>query len=429
MKFKNKLYLNIENLPLSADLKNKVKFIFSDKIGIINAILERYEYRKFGLFCFQSLSPQTTVLFDTEREVSSGGLGISTNRQEALMGSIGEAIERYCMSYVSEDKLIYCRYNEIDNKFKPRRLELYTPYQYKKFKLFLSNPYKDKIHWIKIKSIINQGKLIYWPASLVYLPFNMSKPVAENTSTGLSSHFSIKEAIKRGILEVIERDALMINFYRQLDPPEIDLDSITDSSLKFYIDKIKEKSFNYKLYLLYTDVKIPVCLGYIWKIYKDNLHFGIGACAALSLKEAIIKTIKECLFTYYYSKNLMGLKPKNKFEINALYEHFLFYQDKKFFKLLFKSGKIPYRPWKVSFNYLLKTLKKENLDAFYVDLTTKDVFKTGLRVVRVVIPGMIDINKNYFLVRQAASRFYSVPQKLKLKPRLRKLYNLPHPFP
>jgi hypothetical protein len=57
---------------------------------------------------------------------------------------------------------------------------------------------------------------------------------------------------------------------------------------------------------------------------------------------AINKALKECLFTFFYSKNIMDLKKENPKDITALYEHFLYYQGNNFKKLLFNSKIIKY---------------------------------------------------------------------------------------
>ena len=54
--------------------------IFSDKFGIINAMLERYELEKYDLHMYQCLSANTKDLFGLDIEVSSGGLGVDKSQ-------------------------------------------------------------------------------------------------------------------------------------------------------------------------------------------------------------------------------------------------------------------------------------------------------------------------------------------------------------
>ena len=42
----------------------------------------------------------------------------------------------------------------------------------------------------------------------------------------MAAGFTLDECIQSGLLELIERDALMINFMQRLNPPEINLESL-----------------------------------------------------------------------------------------------------------------------------------------------------------------------------------------------------------
>ena len=142
---------------------------------------------------------------------------------------------------------------------------------------------------------------------------------------------------------------------------------------------------------------------------------------------AINKSLKECLFTYFYSNNLMKEKQKKAEKIKT-YEHFLYYQGSNFNKLLFNSKIIEYKKEKIAFEQLVNELKEKNMNIYYKDLTTNDIKSTGLKVVRVIVPGLIDLNKSHIYPRLAAKRFFEVPKDLGLRYE-NDLTSLPHPFP
>lgn len=425
---KNKLIKKLDEVfELRQKDINSFAPLFSDKSGIINALLERFELEKFDLNMFQCLSTNTKTLFELTREISSGGLGVDKYRREAMLSCLSEAIERYCVSYINKDDLTFCRWNELPRNQSLNKFNLYTEGQYKNNKLF-PNPIRDKIYWAKISSFLETPpkKEIYYPASLIYMPFDISNSVAETTSTGLAAHTNIKSAVKNGVLELIERDAIMINMLRRLNPPEINSGSIKGINQEF-IKKIN-KRYNIKIYKLYSDINIPVYLSFIWRSWQDKLHFGIGASANLDSCKAIRKSLEECLFTYFYSKNILDLKPTSRTSITKLYEHFLYYQDKKFFDLLFNSETKNYSKENLSWDHLTKELRDNKLDIYYKDLTTEDINPFGIRVVRTIIPELVDLNKSYTLRREGADRFWTVPAKLRIKGS-QNLSTLPHPFP
>ena len=422
---KNKLIFDPKEIEsiLGKEYKG-LSTIFSDKIGIINVILRRFELEEYNLKMYQCLSADTKKIFDLSRDVSSGGLGISDTDKGAIISCIAEAVERYCMSYIPKNELIKSYWNDIDDKYKIQDYQLYTDEQYDNNNNFF-NPKKDKIYWTKISSV-DEDKQLYWPAGLLYFPFELSKNVAETSSTGMAAGYTIKDCILSGLLELIERDSLMINFSKRLNPPEIDIDTIEGANKEF-INKIKEK-YKIKIYKLYSDIEIPTYLCFIWNEKKGKPHYGIGASANLDSDLAINKALRECLFTHYYSLNIMDLRKDKPEDITTLYEHFLYYQGDFFEKLLFKGEKINYKKEVYSYDDLKNSLEKEGLQVFYKELTTTDVQSTGLKVVKVIVPGLIDLNKTHIMQRLAAKRFDEVPKKLKIKIN-EGLSELPHPFP
>ena len=83
--------------------------------------------------------------------------------------------------------------------------ELYTKDQYKKHQEFLDPDADDQIFWTKLTGL--EEETLYWPASLVYLPFSKGNLVAETSSTGVAAGISKEECVLSGLLELIERDA------------------------------------------------------------------------------------------------------------------------------------------------------------------------------------------------------------------------------
>lgn len=422
---KNKLIFNPkEIIKIIGEEYKDLSSIFSDKIGIVNVILKRNELDEYGLKMYQCLSADTKVLFDLSRDVSSGGLGISSDEKSAVISCIAEAIERYCMSYVPQNDIKKMKWNEINNEEKINDYQLYTDIQYEQNPQYI-NPKKEAIYWTRINSI-EDGKYLYWPSSLIYLPFELSKTVAETSSTGMAAGFSINDCIVSGLLELIERDSLMINFSKRLNPPEIDINTLNIENKKF-VDEISKK-YKIKIYKLYSDIKVPTYLCFIFNGEGKKLHYGIGASTNLDSNKAIDKALKECLFTYYYSLNIMDLRKNNPDEISTLYEHFLYYQGELFEGLLFESEKVKYTRELYTFDDVKKDLKSNGLEIYYKDLTTEDIRLTNLKVVKVIVPGLIDLNKTHKMQRLAAKRFDDVPNKIGINAK-NGLSKQPHPFP
>lgn len=423
---KNKLILNKDEILKVLGKKYKgLSNIFSDRFGIVNAMLERHELDKYKFYMYQCLSANTKKLFNISRDVSSGGLGVNEDKRIAMTSCLAEALERYCMSYIPKNEINSCKKAELNTKYVFSDFSTYSDEQYDKFDNFL-NPNLDVIEWTKIYDIKDKKRFMYWPASLIYLPFDINKVVAETTSTGMAAGFSIDECILSGLMELIERDSLMINFMQRLNPPEIDINTILGKNKKI-IDSIR-KDYNIKIYKLYSDFNVPIYLSIIYRIDNKKIHYGIGACASLCSDYAINKSLKECLFTYFYSLNIMDVRQKDPYKIKTLYEHFLYYQGDNFDKLLFNSKLIKYEKEKISFDEVLINLKKNNINVYFKELTTDDIKDTGIKVVKVIAPSLIDLNKSHIYPRLGAKRFFEVPKKLGLE-YSDNLTAMPHPFP
>ena len=124
----------------------------------------------------------------------------------------------------------------------------------------------------------------------------------------------------------------------------------------------------------------------------------------------------------------MDVRQDNPNKIKTLYEHFLYYQGNNFENLLFDSKKINYKKETITFNSLIMSLQQNDISVYYKELTTDDIKSTGIKVVKVIAPSLIDLNKSHLYPRLGATRFFVVPQNLGLKYN-EKLTDMPHPFP
>ena len=155
---KNKLILNKEEiLNILGEEYSSLTDVFSDKFGIINAMLERHELDRYNLYMYQCLSANTTELFNSSREVSSGGLGVNENKKIAMTSCLAEALERYCISYIPACEIVKKSKKELKQNETFNDFATYSFEQYENFSSFL-NPYTDTIEWTKIYSIYDRKK-------------------------------------------------------------------------------------------------------------------------------------------------------------------------------------------------------------------------------------------------------------------------------
>jgi ribosomal protein S12 methylthiotransferase accessory factor len=67
---------------------------------------------------------------------------------------------------------------------------------------------------------------------------------------------------------------------------------------------------------------------------------------------------------------------------------------------------------KLDLRLLIDILKKKQLEAFALDLTTDEAIRAGLRIVRVIIPGLQPLSFNYRARYLGHPRLYEMPQMM-----------------
>ena len=401
--------------------------LVSERVGIINAVIKRDMLSKYGYTMYQCLSTKVSVLAAFTREPSSGGMGISLREKDAILACFGEAIERYCMSFIPTKDLFSGTLPTMSQEFyNSHLLDFYTEEQYRLHPSF-TNGIQDPIEWVSISKIDDKDSSSIWPAGLIYIPYESHKTIGETSSSGIAAHSNLETAYESALCEVIERDALMIYFYSGIPATKITPESIGEDIVPAIKDIIKD--FNILLYQLETDTSLRVYLGYIFS--KDgDFHYGIGASAALDSDVAVGKVIKECLFSYHYSLNLTEFRNPKKEKITQLVEHFLYFQD----SILFEKIVLPinketsYQRKVLSFKDLLSSIRESGYEIYVKDLTTPDILNSNIRVVRTIIPGYVDLNKTYTLPKKTSRRFLEVAEKLGY-PNVEIDFSVLHPLP
>ncbi|MBV8061883.1 MAG: YcaO-like family protein [Alphaproteobacteria bacterium] len=430
----NEIYLDWDTLKASRGsiIPAWLENIFDARTGLINTISHRHELDRFGLTMYQTRVCDFSTLYGRRWPSCEGGLGIDFSPERAMQACVSESIERYCLGYTNPEKIQLISPDSIDQATKEQLHKAgYGSSQTNTQHTFL-DPFAEDAYSISLTPVLAEGP-IYWPASQVFIPFTLQKSVGEITSTGVAAHTDKSRAIISGALEIIERDAIMINFYKALPHYEVSVDTVLGSSndglLKNLLGKIRDE-YSVRIFKQHTDIDVPVYLTYIWTGDIPNAHFGIGACAGLTSSHAIRKALCESLFTYFYSKFLMDQRTRNKEEINSLQRHFLYYQNSSDLAELTRvDATIPWVEETVTPEHLFEQIKRAGYSIYSFDLTAPDVrHVTPITVTRTVIPGFIDLCVEQRHLRSQLKRFTDLPFKLGLGG-CTGLRDAPHPFP
>lgn len=371
----------------------------------------------------------------------------------ALWKAVAETSERY--SWSNSEKIFSNNTRNSHKKLKCRlnifKLAGFSDEQ-KRNNQILQFDNSTNFGWIKAYSLFSK-KNILCPAQLIsalYFKQNVMEKKTEPmlrwaVSTGLATGRTLEEAITKGLLEIIERDAFMISYLNKLSPPIADLDYLATQDKQ--IAKIVRdfKRYQLELYVIQMPTDFPVYANLALIIDKTGKGpaLTVGASAHFNFKNSFLSAVSEALSVRYSLKNKYD-KPVDTKKTNR--EERLIYWTKKEnlskidFYLKGKLSRIElnqnfYKNQNYTKEYYIKKLKNltnklknKGYGGCYVELTEKNIKKIGLRSVSVVVPELQPMHLDESIPCLGSKRLRDVPLKLGYQP-LEELNKEPHPFP
>lgn len=368
-------------------------------------------------------SPIGSVIFPK----IGGAAGSSIYLEESLTSCIGEAFERYCASNFFLLENPYMRKVDYSKNYTRCINEENAPQSFKQ------NGITCEIEHSKVKYLIDDQDdfLPYELVHIGYLKKEVSKLFASPISTGCAFYTDKVNAIKRGLFEVIERDALMNWWYLSKErTKEIITNEITSFDIHERLLRIQSKGLEIKLFEISYIEGFPV----VFCMIKSNHfpYFSCGASCNNDIEHAIIKSIDEAVSIRSMS---IWMGPRevdtNNFNwIQNLEDHMSLYANWKNSSVInqifeLKTEKInldKYSKIKISnmedMRNIAYKFKDKGYDIYYKDLTMPELIKLGV-VCKVIIPQMTPLSQAYH------SRWLSNITK---KTPLKEINHNPQPF-
>ncbi len=461
-RFKGKLLLEApENLlKIKPDLWPAI--ITSGKIQSLGAVVSKK---------IPSLSDEPFLYkYWTKINDQISGYGVDfVSEESALWRSIAEGIERYLWK-TSEDfykgKIIYSTYE----KLKKKALDIFLLAGFsekdKEENNILSFDKSSYFGWTKVFSLLS-GKKIYCPIQLLSHRYSKLKIQSlENSqegepllrwsvSTGLATGRSIQEAVVKGILEIIERDAFMITYLNKLSPPQIDLKYLSEQDED--IGKILKSFRRYRLKItllqIPTDFPVFIFMALITDCPGMTPALTIGTSTDFDIKKCLLDALAESLSIrlalrmnpsffkesfdpkrinregrLFYWSNPENL-PKINFLFKGVPKKIELPAETKFFNLSVKEKN---EHLKIYYSEKLKELKESlrqlNYDGCYTEITPKEINNVGLYCAVTVIPELQPMHLDERIPYFSGQRLKEVPAELGYQP-AEKINTEPHPFP
>ncbi|MHB8732207.1 MAG: TOMM precursor leader peptide-binding protein [bacterium] len=356
-----------------------------------------------------SYADDTRVPHDMD---NASGKGLSVH--EAMVGAVGEAIERYSAARQPAG-LRRAALNELSGDvLDPRRLCLYDDAQYNApgFPFVRFDPGRP-IAWTKGRWL-DTGQPVWVPALLTYLhwPEDDGEAFCQITSNGLAAGVDFDDAALRAVVELVERDAFMTAWLTRRPGRKLLVDDAVGAGTREVVRQLGERGVEVECFLLEGGVRIPVvaCLGLGDGRRWPSLAVGLGAhlSPVAAARRAILELGKNAAYLHRLMADGATRIPRTTGEVRTNTDHALYYAPKgraRAIGFLRRGGRAPRRlsalraPADVSLRVCVARLNAAGVRAAVVDVTSPDVAGSPFRVARGLATGLQPLDFGFRLRR------------------------------
>jgi ribosomal protein S12 methylthiotransferase accessory factor len=356
-----------------------------------------------------------------EAEIGSGK-GLTTT--DAMLGAVGEAIERYSAARYRRHELLRTSRRALDGEaISPGDLALYAQEQYQNPAFPYARVDDDTpLEWARGEWLAT-GAQVWVPALVTY--FNYRVPPGEYfcqvSSNGLAAGSDLTRASYRAVLELVERDAFMLSWLARRRPRyRLSLDGSMDIGVHEVVREISQCGGAIEAYVLDVTPEVPTvaCLafgdGQRWPAVTASL------ASDLSVRVAATKAILEQGHVGPYIRRLYrrgeSAIPAGPEGVRTLIDHALYYAptDRGAFDFLRVAPRDAVAVGDLddgserSLGMLRERLQQARLPVAMVDVTSPDVRLSPFRVVRAVGPNIQQIDFGFASRRLGNPRLHAL---------------------
>jgi ribosomal protein S12 methylthiotransferase accessory factor len=332
-------------------------------------------------------------------------------REAAEAAAIGEALERYSASFVPAERLVVSSAAELPGAVDPERFALFDDSQFAApgfpFRQFRRD---TVVSWVEGFSLPG-GEPAFLPAQLVFMPWRLraagEEQIGHTTSSGLACAPTLEEAVLTGLLEQVERDAVMLAWYNRLSLPLLDW-SGDDELVQLDRRYFAPTRLRYSAVDLSIFVGIPTVLGVVHGPPGALGALGIGAASAPTVVAAWRKALAEAFSVQRWVRDRAFEEPEEldraAAQIRTFDAHTMFYaRPSRAASAAFLDssperrdtrGVAPLEGSNVleRIEAVCRRLDRRGVSAFAVDVTSPDVRGAGLSVVHAIAPELCQLD-------------------------------------
>lgn len=353
------------------------------------------------------------------------GTGVAAEPRAAWLAAVGEAVESYCsMAPFDPGLVVRAPFVEIEEAaVHPGRFASLSARQRAGSESPPPLTITRDIDWRWAYSLTTDRPVLV-PAAFVGhgalgSPNNF---LPERLSTGLACHVSLVHAVLGGLCEVMERDALAIAWHHRM--PVVPLDVAGSATADLLEERLSGCGMQFGLYGVPTDLPFPVVLAVAWASPVVP-GAAVGAACRPSAEDAAAKALTEaCQVLSGFAEGTPPVPPR---QVRTLDDHADLYASRHGGALLRRHlivdrastplGGLSFTATStnIALQVAVEALAELGLEVVVADLSSSDAAAAGFRVVRMIVPGAVDINADARFPQLGARRLYDVPVRLGLR--------------
>lgn len=367
------------------------------------------------------------------------GVGRSKDEELAKIKAVSETVEWALFDRLraNQQDVVVGKYSGLKNTHQIIHPDNIASYSKEQLKINGLNSFNEdqEIEWVKTTEELT-GKTVLISADFVFYPYNSPSRIFKANSSGCATYPDIKGAKNNALLELIERDAIIVNWSNQLSRDKIRIPKMCPEIIE-ESNKLKKVGYQVNFLDISLDT-VPVILCII--INRDEAKYAIGAGCEYNAIKALEKSFSEARAIL---EDLMGVirPPKilTEEELELVLDHGYYYCDDSrihYLEPLLSSevikdiSSVDAKQNITCYDQLVISIKK-TLGLNILEYVLTEPFNNcsiNLRTVRVVVPGLTPISFGNGNQTFRANRDEAVLSLGLVNKESGKVRSMPHPF-
>jgi ribosomal protein S12 methylthiotransferase accessory factor len=369
---------------------------------------------------------RTSPFFASARTESSlefiQGFGSGTTPELARLRAVMECAERYAQfGQVTPSIEVVGRFDSLgQDAISPHACGLYSPRQYATPGFGLQ-PFSDRtsLEWLAM-SDLESGVRRLLPVEFLCPRASLTRPrIVMESSSGTAAHTSPEAATLAALCEVIERDCLLLFWYRRPRTVATTIDALDASGIREDLRRIQARGFVVMVCSLTYDLDVPCFL--IVATKGDVLLYGSG-CHPAPL-QALTHAVTELSQSL---RQLMDMPEptvvaRSFFDVSSPSDHYGLFNrgplHRAFRQMLAQTlCRVDDRTWRTgemapmsdahALASLIQMLVVRGWRPYCYDFTPPCLASCGVHVRRVIVPGLIPMHFGFSRLRLGCRRLW-----------------------